>query len=69
MLRFKKIDSFVVEHNGCGEICIDQWDDYRNEPVTIVITLDQFRVLQRWVDKNEVEIVQAWNSGVDDGEG
>ena len=65
-LSFKKVESVVVAINEMGFISLAQNSSRYGEPQGIFLTLDQFRRIQRWVDKNEVEIDQTWNGGVED---
>ena len=45
-----------------GKIVFEQIINDKNQK--IYLTLDQFRLLQKWVDKNEKEILETWNDGI-----
>lgn len=45
-----------------GKIVFEQI--INDEDQKIYLTLDQFRLLQKWVDKNEKEILETWNDSI-----
>lgn len=65
-MQFKGIESLNVEYTKAGKICIEQLDQLTNEIVFVYLTLDQFKVIEKWVDTNYLEILEAWNDGVED---
>ena len=64
-LSIKGVDAVHADMTVSGKICIEQWSHEFGETVCIYLTLDQFREIEHWVDRNEVDIEEAWNSGVE----
>lgn len=65
-MQIKGTESIHVSFTAAGKIAIEQWSSEHGEPVCIYITLDQFKEIDRWADENYLEILEAWNGGVED---
>ena len=64
-LVIKGVTSVNVDVIDSGKICIEQYDETIGEQVFVYLTLEQFRIIGRWVDKNYLDIANAWNDGVE----
>jgi len=64
-LVIKGVTSVNVDVIDSGKICIEQYDETIGEQVFVYLTLEQFRIIGRWVDKNYLDIAYAWNDGVE----
>ena len=64
-LNLKPTDQVIVELKATGYIEIKQYNEFGPDCL-VNITLEQFRSIQEWVDKNQSEILKAWNSGAED---
>lgn len=65
-MLFKETKSLHIDYVANGHISISQHSIEFGKIVDVYLTIDQFRQIQKWVDKNEVEISEAWNNGVED---
>lgn len=63
-LVIKGSASIRVDMTDSGKICLEQLDDTIGEPAFVYLTLEQFRAVEKWVADNYLDIVEAWNSGV-----
>jgi hypothetical protein len=64
-MELKGIDSIYVDYTQSGKIAIEQWSDEHDCPVTIYITVDQFRNIEKYVNTHYLDILAAWNDGVE----
>lgn len=65
-MELKGVEAVEVFMTVGGKIGIRQDSFEFGEPVCVFVTLEQFRLIEKWVLKNEVEIDEAWNFGVED---
>ncbi len=65
-MQLKGTDVIHVDYTSAGKIAVEQWCEDSKEPMFVYMTLDQFRTISKWIDKNYLDIVGAWNDGVDD---
>lgn len=63
-MRLLETQSAEVGIASNGKIYIEQYCDHLKEPVYVYLSLDQFRIIENWVFKNQDEIELAWNGGV-----
>ncbi len=64
-LVIKGVASVNVDVTDSGKICIEQYDETIGEQVFVYLTLEQFRIIGRWVDKHYLDIANAWNDGIE----
>ena len=64
-LVIKGVASVNVDVTDSGKICIEQYDEIIGEPIFVYLTLEQFRIIGRWVDKHYLDIANAWNDGIE----
>ena len=64
-LVIKGVASVNVDITDSGKICIEQYDETFGESVFVYLTLEQFRIIGKWVDKNYLDIANAWNDGIE----
>ena len=64
-LLIKGVTPVSVDVTNSGKICIEQYDDIIGEQVFVYLTLDQFRIIEKWVTKNYLDIANAWNDGIE----
>ena len=57
--------SVNVDITDSGKICIEQYDETFGELVFVYLTLEQLRIIGKWVDKNYLDIANAWNDGIE----
>jgi hypothetical protein len=62
----KEVDAIEVFMTANGRIAIRQDSHEFGEPVIVVVTLDQFAIIEDWVFKNKDEIALTWNNGVEE---
>jgi len=65
-MKLKSINDAEAFVTVSGKIAIAQHSFELGKIVHVYLTLDQFRQLQKWVDENEQQVMEAWNDGVDD---
>ena len=65
-MELKGVEAVEVFMTVRGKIGIRQDSIEFGEPVCVFVTLEQFRIIEKWVLKNEVDIYEAWNFGVED---
>jgi hypothetical protein len=65
MLELKGVEAVSFYMCGDGKIGIKQFSTELMTTVHVNITLDQFREFEKWVTRNEDEINDGWNNGVD----
>lgn len=65
MLELKGVEAVSFYLSGDGKIGIKQFSTELMTTVHISITLDQFREFERWVTRNEIDIDDGWNNGVE----
>lgn len=65
-MNFKSVEGLDIYITREGKIGLEQYSLEYEKDVVVHLTLDQFRKLQRWVDKNELELDERWNGGVED---
>jgi hypothetical protein len=66
-LILKEVSSTHVDMNCDGYICIEQKSAQTGEFTYVRLTLEQFRSIDKWVEKNYLDLVGAWNGGAEDG--
>jgi hypothetical protein len=64
-LVIKGVASVNVDITDSGKICIEQYDETFGELVFVYLTLEQLRIIGKWVDKNYLDIANAWNDGIE----
>jgi len=64
-LVIKGVASIHVDVTESGKICIEQYDDIIGEQVFVYLTLEQFRVIEKWVTCNYLDIANLWNDGIE----
>jgi hypothetical protein len=64
-MQLKGSDSIYVEYTESGVIAIEQWSHETRCPVTIYITVEQFRNIEKYVREHYLDILAAWNDGVE----
>jgi hypothetical protein len=64
-MKFKDVEGFYVYHTQSGKIAIRQNSFEFGKDVDVYLTLEQFKNLERWVTRNECEIDELWNGGVE----
>ena len=64
-LVIKGVASVNVDVTDSGKICIEQYDELIGEPVFVYLTLEQFRIIEKWVTSNYLDIANAWNDGIE----
>lgn len=64
-LVIKGVASVNVDITDSGKICIEQYDETIGELVFVYLTLEQLRIIGKWVDKNYLDIANAWNDGIE----
>lgn len=65
MLELKGVEAVSFYMCGDGKIGIKQFSTELMTTIHISITLDQFREFEKWVMRNELEINDGWNNGVE----
>ena len=65
MLELKGVEAVSFYMCGDGKIGIKQFSTELMTSVNITITLDQFNEFEKWVNRNEFEINEGWNNGVE----
>lgn len=63
---FKGYQGLYVNYTDDGKIVFEQYSTEFGKPVSILVTLDQFKKIEKWVKQAEPNIQAAWNDGVDD---
>jgi hypothetical protein len=64
-MKIKGTKSVIFGYTESGTISLEQFDETIGEPVWIYLTIDQFRIIQKWLKVAEPNIQSAWNGGVE----
>jgi hypothetical protein len=64
-MNFKNVEGFYLYMTEDGRIGIQQKSFEYGKSVNVFLTLDQFRLVEKWVTRNECDIDEVWNSGVE----
>lgn len=62
---FKGSQAIQAGFTEDGLICLEQYSTEFGKSVSIFITLDQFKLIERYVMNWKEDISQAWNDGVE----
>lgn len=64
-MNLKGTKAATLDWTSEGKIVIKQFSDDFEQPVSIFLTLEQFRAIENWVFRAKEEIEFAWNDGVE----
>ena len=61
---FKGSKEIYAGYTDDGLIYLEQYSTEFGKTIRLFITLDQFKLLEKWVTRNECDIDNNWNGGV-----